>query len=578
MINLSILFVLGGFIVTGCTYTTKISSQVNNQEVSTYRVNTGLLFANFDGLRWSPLDITEIRDFFNKPISEIMRKADRMGQQSELKGYMKVILPSQTLGSKEVFLFDTQGKEQSVNFLEPALRSFTFSLPKNEPIPKTIKIECNIREIDGDTPDDAICDGTKEYQLYEIISKKYLKSARVNSGSPDDDAINYVADFLNIMGYEKIQSTSEFKNIKEVMHHLYDNRTIFDHFGIDDLKPLNDLIKGVSGIYLINANIENITNKSSGEILKYEKHYWSHEQDGFRKNNNVKGDVISNGSELYGQVYAMPEAIVVNLTELIPAGQMMIPETLVKILKQIDIPFIKGPAYPIFDMDYLSSSNADLALSNKTARLFDFELPGDNKNVVYFSNLWDRDGNSALDVDDCIARGNGFGFDQMPRIAIGQSVKLSRCDWHTDGNSVSILNLNLIPTEVDTRGKEIYEIEGTLQFTHNDGAGTHFEPYGAVTLNTMGNTHSIFNETADKMSVANGKYYSLPFKMTVAANQIPPLQIIGAIAESDSGSDDTIALTVTPIIPDLGKEYEFTYNGDGHAKLKIKVIRASRKL
>lgn len=572
-------------------------SNGKTQGISTYRINTGMLFASFDGLRYTPESLFKLFDFVSKAsIGEIIRKGDMIGQQSELKGYAKVILPANVVGAeKEIYLFNSNGKEQSVNFLETGLKSFTFQLPDNVEMPSEIEIECNISEVEDIGTDDLICKGRSKYKLVPLSDPTRVGNRTKAEPSPEEN-INALMEVMQYMGYEKLSSGDGYANIKDVAMQIYRNRDLFDTFGLDWGVRLNELIKGVSGIYLIGAGIEKVSgseslktpdkiNKSQDTIIINNDGFRANKDGNFSikeadlNNKNASQDnstpPISPGAELYGQLYAMPDAKLVTMADL---GVAQIIDHLgLSSLKDLKIPLLAGPAYPIFDSTSQQTYNSGLGFEGFMFNSFDRK--NDKEKVLYFSNLWDQDhtfqGN--MDVDDCLAKGDTFGFDELEPSSPLKPKMLGICEWDEgSGNSVIIYNRAEINSQELKAGEKLYEIEGSISVTHDDGAGTQFEPYGNISIFTNNIKSGVYIGSRDAIHVNNNSMFTVPFRIRVAAAEPPHIWLTGTVMESDNGTDDVIAnLNSDWGVLSTGNFVEKRFKGDGHAIVKIKVSEVS---
>ncbi|MBD1566729.1 hypothetical protein P4S52_13595 [Vibrio sp. SA48] len=544
-------------------------------EHDTYRVNLSLLSSSFDGLRYGN-NIFDLGDLVNKPIAEIIRRADMIAQQSELQGKIKVILPEETIGNKEITLIDTQNGTLPVNFLEPTLYSFTFSVPKGTNISDKITIECNITELDT-INDDTICNGTYSYPYLNStmfstltdISNAVSQQLNINK---DANSIDTVVQLANFLGYEKLFRNNEpGKNLLEVINLTVD--FIKESGSIVDilLNPteLDRYLKSVSGIYILNANITKIQSNIFTPNNNHLNLTWHVDYNGFAK----EGQVGQAGAEIYGQLYYMPEAIGVNILELVPES-INIPSDVKYLLKGLEIPFYLGDAIPVFNLDRRTAKDSGFGILHGMARSLESRI-NSKGNGAYFVNIWERDGDTTLDVDDCIGKGNAFGLDnKVESISVASS-----CDWLSDLDEDNKVNLNSSTNkDGDFNSGDIYIIEGVLKFTHHDGAGDQFEAYGDVNLTVNGQT--IFNTTLKENETTNNNdvYQSIPFLSTIKSNSSPVFDLDIKIYELDTANNDDIINQYIPDLPyDIGVKKTLYLKGDNGGLLEYKVSKVRRK-
>ncbi|MBS0044982.1 hypothetical protein KFE26_22265 [Shewanella sp. M16] len=538
-----------------------------SSDTNTYRVNFGMLMASFDGLRYSD-GLAGLQDLFTRPIGEIIRKADQIGQQSELVGKISVHLPDGT----EKVLLDTHGEVLPVNFLETNLQSFTFSLPKSASTPQVISIECNVYEQDETrTADDAICSGTKDYILSNVNSLKIPPK----SGDVGDT----VAQLLNGLGYEKFTGIQGWGSLKEVVNNLLEYPPETWSLGYFIVHPveLNNILKGISGIYMIDANIEKLDNYSS-EVTS----------------TNVSWDFYNSGTkspgtEAYGQFYYMPNAFASDVNGLVGLAMegmtlsvlldllgIEIDEQIIEKISTFPIPFYRGQAIPLFNLnrkdalksDYQAAeySKFDLVASHIKSNSLSIE---DSARGAYFINFWERDGESAIEVDDCLAKGNAFGLQNT----LSGEIRFDDCNYSTEGVDDHYVNANLNATDTINEIDNEFIIEGELTFSTSDGAGGSFESFGHVTLNNDKKEFFSSSWDADSTAVKDGELQHIPFSSTFKSNGNPMINLFVEISESDTGEDDEIAKLNQTIVYEFGIEKTVIL---GNVTLTYKVSKAAQ--
>ena len=94
----------------------------------------------------------------------------------------------------------------------------------------------------------------------------------------------------------------------------------------------------------------------------------------------------------YGQLYILPQAEVKSLSDLILTE---LPE----LAQDIELPLIQGPAFPLFDMTRAQRAVTDYQVDQGEHSLFNIYYKNDEvHSYVVFANMWEVDGDTALDV------------------------------------------------------------------------------------------------------------------------------------------------------------------------------------
>lgn len=534
-------------------------------KTNTYRVNLGMLMASFDGLRYTD-GIFDIGDLLNKPIGEIIRRADQVAQQSELVGKISAHLPDGT----EKVLLDTKGEYISVNFLETHLRSFTFSLPKNISVPEKITIECNVTEIDNGN-NETICSGTKDYLLQEYSDQQTLKY-NPESRSEDNVLVDFLVKVFNDLGYEKLYVNNDWGTIYNVIDKLLSYPAEFWNVSYLVAHPgeLDALLKGVSGIYVMNANIEKLDNYSSVHSLS-----------------DIDWRFYTSGTknattELYGQLYYMPSALASDaegfiymatgstIEGLLAIFGVGVDEKLLETIKSFPIPFYWGEAIPIFDVNrqYAADSGYQAAESSLFNTTISHAKLKNGKLGAYFVNMWDRDGEMAVEVDECLAKGNSFGLQNTT----DGNLRLDHCNYTNESDQDDYVDVNISLNESENNTENEYVIEGELTFTTTDGAGGSFEAYGNISL--QNNSHEFYNITLTpgQTAVFDGAKQHIKFSNTFKSNTTPVIVANVDIYESDSGGDDEIIVANQTLDVKLGVMQTISLGG---GELTYKVSEAA---
>ena len=462
---------------------------------------------------------------------------------SRIKGDIILHLPDDVIGEKTATIF-SRSSYSEVAFGDHLFFTHEFDMPATASMGKEIKIECNLEGKEQGT----ICEGTQSYRVNvpQIDTKDAIRL--VDLSELIDEII---AEIGNRLGYEKLYRSKGYSKLVDVIYALL-------HLSDIDLPDIPKFLENLGGVYLINAVLE----KVSDDVLRpgpYKKI-----DDSWRIHDN--NDWTRQSQLLYGQLYVLPQA------KIIPLGELL--DTIVDLpdwAKDIALPLIRGPAFPLFDMPRLDSTAYLYRLSKDLYNRFNvyYKNPDDHSYVV-FSNMWEKLHGS----DGCIARGRVFGFDKVT-VSSDTEATLSNCIG--EQNYSVLISQN---EEVVTDNITLHELTGVFEFWAKDEDDNITEPYGYFDIAYKGLIKRVWNQPDHtSMQLPEEEKFHLPFHYSYSPNKPIPysnanaLMIDGFVMEDDvTSADDTIGnfedFVINPDDIMTEKWYHFP-GGDGHGQVDI---------
>lgn len=497
-----------------------VESRMQNENSARYRLNGALLFANWDSIRAN----INMGDILDKTFGEIVRKADGIFQRSEIKGQIVASLPNE-----EYFTIFERSNFDSVAFLEPRLFSVEFDGPKDMQF-NDITIACDIEEKDVTSPNDIVCQGSQTYKVYKN-SELFLNVVDSKSTSTKQDiSPEIIAMILNSLGYEKLYAPTGAKNITEILEKLIN----FDWNNIE-IFELVALLEDLSGIFLVNLGYEEVSteNKREGDYKRVDDS-WS-----------IRDNEENGREEPHGQLYILPQAMTITVLDFME--NLNIPtDNFPDKFKDAELPFIRGPSFPLFDYTRAQESVSDYAVDqNLRSSISAFYKNAKEHSYVVFSTMWDTDGNHFYDMDECLAKGNAFGFDTIDLQNGNQ--RLSQCDY-TQDVSIEIYSGEVTHTEQDTELVE-YELKGTFDFKGYDGNGENNEPFGyfsiSIGIKPVNQNFQIWRADSNQIQIKNYQHYKQPFMVRFLEERDfiesnTKITLHGSIEEYDTTSGDDL--------------------------------------
>ena len=490
------------------------SKQAGKPKDSQYRLSGALLFVNWDSFQLS----TTYPDPTTMSIAELFRKAHAFFQGSEFKGSINIQLPN----GETYTIFDSKGNFEYSEFASLQY----FSAEYTGPSAKEVTITCEITEDDVTSVDDTVCSGSKSYR-----ARRGSASSFENQGSRFD-ILDLVKFFISRNGYHKLYGPWGAADMGEVIDELSEFSQRLPNVTITDFIKL---IEDICGIFLVGLTLEEIKEPSRPEDYKRVDDAWRITDPGL------------GGNELYGQLYLLPQAETLKVCDLLKSlGIAACPEK----LKDLELPVIQGPAFPLFDYSRAQSSRIDFSISSNVK--YPISAYFNNRkehSYVIFSNLWETDGESALALDDCLAKGNALGFDVVDW-STGDEHRLSQCCFGCSSNIGILLNKEGDVIKDEESGLVEYQLTGVFDFVCDEDGGTAYEPYGSFRISigkrSINQNFEIWQAGANDISLNRYSHYRQPFKIRFQESKgfmddsNSKITLHGRVEEDDNIGDDVI--------------------------------------
>ena len=465
-----------------------------SSEFTRVRLSGALLFAVYDGIRVN-LDFPE---FFKMGVGEIIRKADGLLQRSEIKGFIKIHY-FEGESRHDVYTIFERTDYEYIAFAEPFYFNVEFKINKTASNRK-IEIECNLEEDEQG----AVCEGIKEYHPSAFKSEFNLGLNATESTADTDINAESIAKSLNALGYYKLLKPTPATNLEETLECVLALKDIYENFDtIIFMAYLVKCLRKVSGVFLVSLNLEAV-NKDITRKGNYKKvdDYWY-----------LSDSTLGRLEDPYGQLYVLPQAFLWSIEGI-----------------DFQLPIIQGPAFPLFDLTRSQRESNDY--QEESEKSHNIEIYYKNEyphSFLAFVNMWEVDGNTALDVDDCFAKGNALGFDNVT-LSSAWEVQLSACDYLYDGIGLS-MGKHYDPVVDDGSSQEL---SGTFEFKYtSDDAGESYEPYGYFNVRADEITRTVWK---DHTEIPLGDSFSKQFGLHFPT--MKSLTIDGYVKEEDDFSGD----------------------------------------
>ncbi|XP_066912041.1 uncharacterized protein [Clytia hemisphaerica] len=461
-----------------------------------YRVSGIIEFMSF----WKPRgEIIGMTNFFknNGKLGEFIRKADNFLTTTQVTGQISIELPDGNTGIIATY------EGEYVHFAQPLLFSFDYE-SSGSLMPK-FKITCNLEVPDWDGF--YVCDGSETYQaqyaptpkkpssesvqshlsntlrnqlapLKEKLEKQ-LQSKSTKSGDLDS-VLDLLMTGMHMYGYEKLHKSKEgYENMKNSIKSLIQLGkdigaeldggllSIILKF-LSNLTDIEDAMFDITGAFLINLNTQKIGEDDGGQPNRIEGHWQTTRTDVVR-NDYVEG---------FGQLYILPESIIFGLADFAESLGTPIPDT--SPASDLELPFIRGKAYPLYQLRrWVEATNwyeFNWQLHHRYTPLISSDTPNE---YVVFMNMWDSDGNGAVDFDDCLGKGNALGLETVD--VTSGSYRFSQCD--NDDSVYTTFSKDKEPQKDDGADLVWYELAGALTYYTYDGNGDYYDPFGHLYFN-----------------------------------------------------------------------------------------------
>ena len=488
------------------------SEQAGKPKDGQYRLSGAILFVNWDSFQIS----TNCPDPTTMTIGEQFRKAHAFFQGSEFKGSINIQLPN----GETYTVFDSKG---NFEYFEFASLQY-FSVEYTGPSAKEVTITCEITEDDVTSVGDNVCSGSKSYLVRQDAASSFEKKGSFG-------ILELIKYFISYNGYHKLYVPWGATDMGEVIDELYEFSQKLPNVTITDFIKL---IEDTFGIFLVGLTLEEIKEPSRPEDYK-------RVDDGWRITDPGLG-----GNELYGQLYLLPQAETRKVCDLIKPLDIECPEK----LKDLELPVIQGPAFPLFDYSRAQSSRIDFSISSNVK--YPISAYYNNRKehrYVIFSNLWETDGESALAFDDCLAKGNALGFDVVDW-STGDEHRLSQCCFDCSSNFGILLNKEGDVIKDEESGLVEYQLAGVFDFVCDEDAGAAYEPYGSFRISigkrSINQNFKVWQAGPDDISLNLYSHYRQPFKIRFQESKgfmddsNNKITLHGLVEEDDNIDDDVI--------------------------------------
>lgn len=488
----------------------KPKEQAGEPKDGQYRLSGALLFVNWDGFQ-----ISSYPDPTTMTIGELFRKAHAFFQGSEFKGSINIQLPN----GETYTVFDSKG---NFEYFEFASLQY-FSMEYTGPSAKEVTITCEITE-DDTSIDDTVCTGSKSYHVRRGSASSFEKKR-------DVDILELVKLFISSNGYHKLYSPYGATDMGEVIDELYEFSQKFPAVTIPDFIKL---VEDIGGIFLVGLTLEEIKEPSRPEDYKRVDDAWRITDPGL------------GGNELYGQLYLLPQAETFKVCDLLESLGIACPEK----LKDLELPVIQGPAFPLFDYSRAQSSRIDFSISSNVKYPISAYYNNRKEHTyVIFSNLWETDGESSLAFDDCLAKGNALGFDLVDW-SKGDEHRLSQCCISCDSDDGILLNKEGEVIKDQGSGLVEYHLAGVFDFECDEDPGAEYDPYGSFRISigkrSINQNFKVWQAGAKDISLNLYSHYRQPFVIRFLESKgfmddvNNKITLHGLVQEDDNIGDDVI--------------------------------------
>ncbi|XP_038045167.1 uncharacterized protein LOC119719744 [Patiria miniata] len=368
------------------------------------------------------------------------------------------------------------------------------------------------------------------YQVRRPADK--MSSFDKEKGLADDLVLKFVKTFVKKQGYHKLHAPWGAKDMDEVIDYIYAFAKKLPDISIDDGISL---VEDVLGVFLVGLTLEEIKDPNEPGDYKKVDDAWSIWEPGL------------GGNELYGQLYLLPQASILNVCDLVAEiTGVQCPDK----LQDLELPIIQGPAFPLFDYSRVHNSINDYSISSDEKLPINTYIKNKNDHsYVVFSNLWESDGNTALALDDCISKGNALGFDLIDWKTSTQR-DLSKC-CYSGNRAISLVKEGEVTKDSESNLIE-YQLTGVFSFQcDSDGLqGSNYEPYGYFYISAgsrnINQNYKIWEARANAISLTNGGIYRQPFMVRFQESEHfmdevnNKITLHGHVKEDDTTGDDVI--------------------------------------
>ena len=489
----------------------KPSEQAGKPKDSRYRLSGALLFVN-----WDSIQVSFYPSLTDMTIGELFRKAHAFFQGSEFKGSINIQLPN----GETYTAFDSR---ENFEYFEFASLQF-FSIEYTGPSAKEVYITCEITEDDVTSVDDTVCSGSRPYRVRRGSATSFEKQGHI-------DILELVKLFISRNGYHKLHAPSGATDMGEVIDELYEFSQKFPHVHVLDFIKL---IEDICGIFLVGLTLEEIKEPSRPEAYKRVDDAWRITDPGY------------GGNELYGQLYLLPQAGIMKVCDLLESLGIACPAK----LKDLELPVIQGPAFPLFDYSRAQSSRIDFSISSNVK--YPISAYYNNRkehSYVIFSNLWETDGERPLAFDDCLAKGNALGFGLVDW-STGVEPRLSQCCINCDSDIGIALNKEGEVIKDQESGLVEYQLDGVFDFECDEDPGSAYDPYGSFSISigkrSINQNFKVWQAAANKISLNLYSHYRQPFVIRFQESKgfmddvNNKITLHGLVKEADQFSRDDI--------------------------------------
>ncbi|MDE1336270.1 hypothetical protein [Vibrio aestuarianus] len=416
---------------------------------------------------------------------------------------------------------------------------------------------------------------------------KYLVDPVIDN---NDNIPTLLAYLFTMSGYHKLSTSYGDKNMEEVIASIIsaseiDWKDLFENNPVLAAGLIHTYLDNISGVFMLGASVHKLEDKYlEAENKKYVTHsgYWDFFNDGYYNEAEPSNkDMISPGAELFGQLYVMPDSQMITATRLLGTMANQFPDGLVEVLDNITVPYLVGPAIPLYDRSRLKTITSEFHMGGENANGFKTGSFNVNKDkLMVFATLTDADYDDTLgdvfQVDDCLAKGKIFGFETLD-FSASDSAEITRCEFPVPNSYVTIHRTGAL--EEDISGQAEYELRGELTFNSIDGAGDQIEPYGDIKVLINGiSYYPIWSVASGNVGVNENTTVRVPFKVQfLSSTDDITIETTNKIMEEDTGDDDVIGdMHYTWNLSPNGKEEVFSSteeDGDGGATLRLSLIK-----
>ncbi|PNQ54041.1 hypothetical protein C1141_17985, partial [Vibrio agarivorans] len=525
---------------------------IKSDEVRRYRFTGILNFAEYDSLHLNVGGLIDIIDKFNnlKDLNELFISTNDIMARAELQGSIKIVLPDENVvAEKEIVLWDSStvydSAAESVSFLQQYLYNVEFEAKGSLDL-QNLTVSCNIVK-HGDT----VCSGKQVFNLSQVGVNEQMPdvlqdlppiitpATKLVSG--DHRTINTIQDLIDRVSELNLDPDQSMGEIVAM------------------LPVVINLIRDASGVWVTNPSVALISD--------------SQQKNSKQVHRSIKGNYqfINNGEvsriEPYGQMYVLPSAHVISIADAAqyfadkysdtPGVSEAINdalETMPDIIKNTQLPFDLVDVEPIQIFDQQFTENGDLRRHYEKNKLHWFAgyshlvsdmFDGYPEQMVVFSNVWEKDDN--LNLDDCLSRGYGFGFEALDFNSLDQQ-GFTGCGKN-DRSEVEIkLTESKLHQPDDKPENYPWELDAQYYFVLGDG-GDDAEPYGYAYFELPDGRHqALFRDdyrsasSSDMYFVNDRSFYTYKTKIKFTGpkdwtpSQAFPL--LGSIYEADDTSGD----------------------------------------